>query len=72
MNFTRKWTVFATDAEVEHFGTSRLVRAHNKLRAVLADIVDIQERDDLTDPDRMATDAHRAKCWARAYAELGR
>jgi len=29
MNFNRKWTVFAADAEVNCFGTVRLVQAHN-------------------------------------------
>ena len=32
MNFERDWTIFAVDAEVDHFGTARLVKAHNDLR----------------------------------------
>ena len=32
MNFEREWTIFAVDAEVDHFGTARLVKAHNDLR----------------------------------------
>jgi hypothetical protein len=30
MDFDRTWTQFAVDAEVDHFGTKRLVDAHNK------------------------------------------
>jgi len=33
MDFNRGWTPFALDAEVEHFGTARIARAHNDLRA---------------------------------------
>ena len=33
MNMNGKWTQFATDAEVEHFGTARLCAVHNKLLA---------------------------------------
>ena len=33
MDFNRQWTPFALDAEVEHFGTSRIAAAHNDLRA---------------------------------------
>lgn len=36
MNFDRNWTIFALDAEVEAFGTSRIASAHNKLRAQVA------------------------------------
>ena len=32
MDMNRDWTPFAVDAEVEHFGTSRLCKAHNSLR----------------------------------------
>lgn len=31
MDFDRKWTEFALDAEVDTFGTSRIVNAHNAL-----------------------------------------
>lgn len=36
MDFDRDWTQFALDAEVEHFGTDRIAKAHNKLRAEVA------------------------------------
>jgi hypothetical protein len=36
MNFDCNWTIFALDAEVEAFGTSRIASAHNKLRAEVA------------------------------------
>jgi low affinity Fe/Cu permease len=43
MNFKGKWTVFAVDAEYEHFGASRIVQAHNDTvaaeRARCAEIV---------------------------------
>ena len=35
MDFDREWTQFACDAEVEHFGTGRIAKAHNALRADL-------------------------------------
>jgi hypothetical protein len=30
MNFSKQWTKFALDAEVEHFGTARICKAHNE------------------------------------------
>lgn len=33
MDFSREWTQFALDAEVEHYGTGRIAKAHNELRA---------------------------------------
>lgn len=36
MDFDRVWTQFALDAEVEHFGTGRIARAHNALRSEVA------------------------------------
>ncbi len=35
MDFDRTWTQFAVDAEVDHFGTKRLVDAHNTKVAAL-------------------------------------
>lgn len=35
MDFDRAWTMFAVDAEVDHFGTKRLVDAHNTKVAAL-------------------------------------
>ncbi len=35
MDFDRTWTMFAADAEVDHFGTKRLVDAHNTKVAAL-------------------------------------
>lgn len=31
MDMNRKWTQFAADAEVDHYGTARLCAAHNAL-----------------------------------------
>ena len=36
MNFTREWTPFALDAEVKHFGTARIAKAHNEETGRLA------------------------------------
>ena len=33
MDFNREWTQFALDAEFDHFGTARIAKAHNALRA---------------------------------------
>lgn len=33
MDFSREWTQFALDAEVEHVGTARIAKVHNALRA---------------------------------------
>jgi len=44
MNFDRNWTIFALDAEVEAFGTSRIASAHNKLRAEVAELKRDAER----------------------------
>ena len=30
MDFLKQWTQFALDAEVEHFGTTRICKAHNE------------------------------------------
>lgn len=30
MDFDRRWTSFAVDAEFEHFGASRIAQAHNE------------------------------------------
>lgn len=38
MNFNREWTQFALDAEVDHFGTARIAKAHNALRAEVAEL----------------------------------
>ena len=38
MDTNREWTTFAVDAEVHEFGTSRLCKAHNKLRSELSAI----------------------------------
>lgn len=38
MNFDREWTQFALDAEVDHFGTVRIAKAHNALRATIAQL----------------------------------
>ena len=38
MDFSRQWTEFALDAEVEHFGTTRIAKAHNALMARVADL----------------------------------
>ena len=35
MDANREWTTFAADAEVHEFGTSRLCKAHNRLRSEL-------------------------------------
>lgn len=32
MDFNREWTQFALEAEIDHFGTARIVKAHNALR----------------------------------------
>lgn len=32
MDFTRRWTPFALDAEVNYYGTKRIADAHNHLR----------------------------------------
>ena len=37
MEFNRAWTQFAVDAEIDAFGTARLVKAHNALRQQLAE-----------------------------------
>lgn len=36
MDFNREWTQFALDAEVDHFGTARIAKAHNALRVKVA------------------------------------
>jgi hypothetical protein len=33
MDFNRKWTQFALDAECDHFGMERIAKAHNDLLA---------------------------------------
>jgi hypothetical protein len=33
MDFNREWTQFALDAEVDHYGTARIAKAQNALRA---------------------------------------
>jgi hypothetical protein len=33
MDFNRQWTQFALDAEVDHYGTGRIAKAHNELLA---------------------------------------
>ena len=56
MDFTRKWTAFAIDAEYEHRGASAIVYAHNeavrvrdediqRLRSALQSIVDLDDGD---------------------------
>lgn len=32
MDMNREWTEFSLDAEVEHYGTGRIAKAHNELR----------------------------------------
>ncbi len=45
MKFDREWTQFAADAEVDHFGTKRLVDAHNmKVTALEADKAALRKR----------------------------
>ena len=36
MDFSGEWTSFALDAEVEHFGTGRIAKAHNEEVSLLA------------------------------------
>jgi len=44
MNFNRTWTQFAADAEVDHFGTKRIVDAHNaKVAALEAKLSKMEE-----------------------------
>lgn len=38
MDFNREWTQFALDAEVDHYGTSRIAKAHNALRSEVASL----------------------------------
>lgn len=46
MNFTRRWTQVALEAEYDHFGTSRLVKAHNEQIATLqSQLAASQERE---------------------------
>jgi hypothetical protein len=39
MNFQGDWTEFALDAEVDHFGTSRIAKNHNLLRSACKESV---------------------------------
>ncbi len=51
MDFNRDWTQFAADAETHDFGTARLVRVHNELRAEvkrLLEIIEAVKRETLT------------------------
>jgi hypothetical protein len=43
MDFNREWTQFAADAEVEHHGTARLCKAHNRLREEFLKLATAQE-----------------------------
>lgn len=61
MDFSRTWTQFAADAEVEHYGTQRLCTAHNKLKAELAEVK--------AQRDRLLTDATRYQ-WLRDNGHL--
>lgn len=46
MNFTRRWTQFALEAEYDHFGTARFVKAHNEQIATLqSQLAASQERE---------------------------
>jgi hypothetical protein len=38
MDFNREWTQFALDAEVDHYGTARIAKAHNALRSQIASL----------------------------------
>lgn len=38
MDFNREWTQFALDAEVDHYGTARIAKAHNALRSEVASL----------------------------------
>ena len=35
----RDWTLFQTEAEIDAYGTGRLVKAHNELRAAAAGVL---------------------------------
>jgi len=43
-DFNREWTQFWVDAEIEHFGSSRLVKAHNQQVAALEQRVEGLEK----------------------------
>lgn len=38
MDFNRTWTRFAVDAEIDYYGSERIVRAHNDARARIAEL----------------------------------
>jgi hypothetical protein len=44
MNLNSRWTLFAIDAEVEYYGTTRLCATHNALRDALVEIIQMDER----------------------------
>jgi hypothetical protein len=58
MNFDCNWTIFALDAEVEAFGTSRIASAHNKLRAEVA-AVQLLAQDSIADVDWLRAEVER-------------
>ncbi len=66
MNFDRRWTSFAVEAEVSEFGVPRIVAAHNRLRMVMEELVEIERRDNLTDPDMVVSEEWRASRWEAA------
>lgn len=41
MDFNREWTQFALEAEVEHYGTARIAKAHN---ALLCEVSSLEAR----------------------------
>lgn len=44
MDFDRNWTAFALDAEIDHYGTTRIATAHNKARAEITTLRAENER----------------------------
>lgn len=46
------------------------VNAYVKLRDAAAAMIEVDDRDALTDPDRAATDEYRAEVWANLRAAL--
>ena len=73
MDFNRDWTQFALDAEVDAYGTARIVKAHNALRAenrrLRAALTDLYEADIAPRDAQHGTRWHAALRKARAALE---
>jgi hypothetical protein len=58
-------------ATVDH-PDMRLIEAAPDLLAIVKELVEIERRDSLTDPDQAATDAHRERSWEAARAAIAK